>query len=203
MPVSKNQYLSVLNGYENTVVELSTNTSNLNSQGRNYGIELNYRKYLSKGLFALINTTLYKAEFLAFDNKYYQTRFSGNHIINLTIGKEWSKSPGKFIGLNTRIAWLGGFRNYEILEAASITSKATIYNYSKPLIEKNPDYFRPDLRVYFKKSKDKFSRTVSIDIQNFTGQKNLAYQYYDALLEKITPRYQLGIIPMLNYRIEF
>jgi hypothetical protein len=203
MPVSKNQYLSVLNGYENTVVELSTNASNLNSQGRNYGIELNYRKYLSKGLFALINTTLYKAEFLAFDKKYYQTRFSGNHIINLTIGKEWSKSPGKFIGLNTRIAWLGGFRNYEILGAASITSKATIYNYSKPLIEKNPDYFRPDLRVYFKKSKDKLSRTVSIDIQNFTGQKNLAYQYYDALLEKITPRYQLGIIPMLNYRIEF
>jgi hypothetical protein len=203
MPVSKNQYLSVLNGYENTVVELSTNASNLNSQGRNYGIELNYRKYLSKGLFALINTTLYKAEFLAFDKKYYQTRFSGNHIINLTIGKEWSKSPGKFIGLNTRIAWLGGFRNYEILGAASITSKATIYNYSKPLIEKNPDYFRPDLRVYFKKSKDKLSRTVSIDIQNFTGQKNLAYQYYDALLEKITPKYQLGIIPMLNYRIEF
>lgn len=201
--VSFNQYLSVLNGYENTVVDLSIDGSNGNNQGRNYGVELNYRKYLSKGLFALINTTLYKAEFLAFDNKYYQTRFSGNHIVNLTIGKEWTKSPGKFIGLNTRIAWLGGFRNYEILEAASIVSKSTIYNYSKPLIEKNPDYFRPDLRVYFKKSKDKFSRTISIDIQNFTGQKNLAYQYYDAFLEKITPKYQLGMIPMLNYRIEF
>ena len=71
------------------------------------------------------------------------------------------------------------------------------------MAEKNPDYFRPDLRVYFKKSKDKFSRTISIDIQNFTGQKNLAYQYYDAFLEKITPKYQLGMIPMLNYRIEF
>ncbi|MCF8326019.1 MAG: TonB-dependent receptor [Leadbetterella sp.] len=202
-PVSNNQYLSVLNGYENTVVELATDASNLNNQGRNYGIELNYRKYLSKGFFALINATIYKAEFLAFDKKYYQTRFSGNHILNLTIGKEWTKSPGKFIGLNTRIAWLGGFRNYEILEAASIVSKSTIYNYAKPLIEKNPDYFRPDLRVYFKKSKDKFSRTISVDIQNFTGQKNLAYQYYDAFLEKITPKYQLGIIPMLNYRIEF
>lgn len=203
IPISKNQYLSVLNGYENTVVELSTDASNLNNQGRNYGIELNYRKYLSKGLFALINTTLYKAEFLAFDNKFYQTRFSGNHIINLTIGKEWTKSPGKFIGLNTRIAWLGGFRNYQILEGASVISKTTVYDYSKPLTQKNPDYFRPDLRVYFKKSKDKFSRTVSIDIQNFTGQKNLAYQYFDALLGKITPKYQLGLIPMLNYRIEF
>jgi hypothetical protein len=202
-PISKDQYLSVLNGYENTVVELSTDASNLKKQGRNYGIELNYRKYLSKGLFALINTTLYKAEFLAFDNKYYQTRFSGNHIVNLTIGKEWTKSPGKFIGLNTRITWLGGFRNYEILEAASIVSKTTIYNYYKPLTEKNPDYFRPDLRVYLKKSKDKFSRTISVDIQNFAGQKNLAYQYYDAFLEKIAPKYQLGVIPMLNYRVEF
>jgi hypothetical protein len=90
-PVSKNQYLSVLNGYENTVVDVSIDASNKGSQGRNYGIELNYRKYLSKGLFALINTTFYKAEFRAFDNKFYQTRFSGNHIVNLTLGKEWSK----------------------------------------------------------------------------------------------------------------
>ena len=203
LPVAKNQYVSVLNGYENSVVDISTEASNKGSQGRNYGIELSYRKYLSKGLFALINTTLYKSEFKAVDNKYYETRFSGNHIVNLTIGKEWEKTSGKIIGVNTRIAWLGGFRNYGILQAASIVAKTTIYDYSKPLTEKNPDYFRPDLRIYFKKSKEKYSRTISVDIQNFTGQKNLAYQYYDALLQKITPKYQLGMIPMINYRIEF
>jgi hypothetical protein len=202
-PVSKNQYLSVLNGYENTVVDLSIDGSNMTNQGRNYGIELNYRKYLSKGFFALVNSTLYKAEFRAFDNKYYQTRFSGNHIVNLTLGKEWSKTSGKIVGVNSRITWLGGFRNYEILEAASIVAKTTIYDYSKPLTDRNPNYFRADARVYLKKSKEKFSRTISIDIQNLTGQKNLAYQYYDALLQKITPKYQLGLLPMLNYRIEF
>jgi hypothetical protein len=202
-PVSKNQYLSVLNGYENTVVDVSIDASNKGSQGRNYGIELNYRKYLSKGLFALINTTFYKAEFRAFDNKFYQTRFSGNHIVNLTLGKEWSKLPGKIFGLNSRVTWLGGFRNYEILEAASIVAKRTIYDYYKPLTAVNPDYFRADLRMYFKKSKEKMSRTISLDIQNLTGQKNLAYQYYDSFLQKITPKYQLGLVPMLNYRIEF
>lgn len=202
-PVSKNQYLSVLNGYENTVVDVSIDASNIGSQGRNYGVELNYRKYLSKGLFALINTTFYKAEFRAFDNKFYQTRFSGNHIVNLTLGKEWSKLPGKIFGLNSRVTWIGGFRNYEILEAASIVAKRTIYDYSKPLTAVNPDYFRADLRMYFKKSKEKSARTISLDIQNLTGQKNLAYQYYDSFLQKITPKYQLGLVPMLNYRIEF
>lgn len=202
-PQSKDQYLSLMNGYENSIVDLTVDENKLRNQGRNYGIELNYRKYLSKGLFALINTTLYKSEFKAFDNKYYQTRFSGNHIVNITLGKEWTRSSGKIIGLNTRISWLGGFRNYEISEAGSIVLQSTVYNFSKPLIEKNPDYFRPDLRVYLKKSKEKYSRTISVDIQNFTGQKNLAYEYYDILLKKITPKYQLGMIPMLNYRIEF
>lgn len=82
----------MLNGYENTVADLADDQSNQQKQGRNYGVEISYRKYLSKGVFALINTTLYKSEFKAFDNKYYETRFSGNHIVNVTIGKEWSKN---------------------------------------------------------------------------------------------------------------
>ena len=202
-PIFKNQYISVLNGYENANLELADDQSNLKNQGRNYGIELNYRKYLSKGLFALINTTLYKSQFKAFDNKFYDTRFSGNHIVNITIGKEWEKSNGKILGLNTRITWLGGFRNYGINEASSIVTKSTIYDYKNPLVKQNPDYFRPDLRLYLKKNKTKYSQTISVDIQNVVGQKNLAYEYYDAFVGKIIPKYQLGMIPMLNYRIEF
>lgn len=202
-PIFKNQYLSVLNGYENTTADLANMQANQKKQGRNYGLELSYRKYLDKGIFALINTTLYKSEFKAFDNKYYETRFSGNHIVNVTIGKEWSNKVGKFVGVNGRISWLGGFRNYAIAQGISTVTQSTVYDYRQPLIEKNPDYFRPDLRVYFKKSRDKYSRTISIDLQNLTGQKNLAYQYYDVLLKTITPKYQLGLIPMLNYRWEF
>ena len=202
-PVFQNRNISVLNGLENLMFTLDMDQSDNKNQGRNYGIELNYKKFLSKGLFALINTTLYQSQFRGVDNAYLNTRFNGNHIVNLTLGKEWEKKTGKIIGLNTRIVWLGGFRNYEINEALSATQKTTVYNYQKGLVVKNSQYFRPDLRVYFKKSKEKYARTISIDIQNFTSYKNLAFQYYDSYLKKVVSKNQLGIIPMFNYRWEF
>lgn len=202
-PVFQNRNVSVFNGLENLIFTLANDQSDNKNQGRNYGIELNYKKLLSKGLFALINTTLYQSKFRGVDNKYWDTRFNGNHIVNLTLGKEWEKNTGKVIGLNTRIVWLGGFRNYEINQSKSASQKTTVYNYDKGLIVKNFQYFRPDLRIYFKKSKEKYARTISIDIQNFTSHKNLAFQYYDSYLKKVVAKNQLGIIPMFNYRWEF
>ncbi|NBA86215.1 TonB-dependent receptor plug domain-containing protein [Emticicia sp. CRIBPO] len=172
-------------------------------KGRNFGIELTYQKYLSKGFFALINTTLYKAQFLAFDDKYYETRFSGNHIVNLTLGKEWARTKSRILGINGRVVWLGGFRDYNIDLAKSEQNQTTSFDYTRPLTVKNPDYFRPDLRVYFKRSRTKFSRTLSVDLQNVAGYKNVAFSYYDTYQKKVITKYQMGLVPMLNYRIEF
>jgi hypothetical protein len=201
--VFTNPLLSVFNGLDDFNFEVANDQSDNKNQARNYGIELNYKKFLNKGLFALINTTLYSSEFRSIGNKFTPTRFSGNHIVNITLGKEWEKTKGRIIGLNTRIVWLGGFRSYEINESLSQNSFTTQYNYNKPLINKNPDFFRPDLRVYFKKSKTKYARTISLDIQNFINQKNLAFEYYDSLLKQVISKNQMGMIPMINYRIEF
>jgi hypothetical protein len=43
----------------------------------------------------------------------------------------------------------------------------------------------------------------SIDIQNVANYQNVAFNYYDAFQNKIITKYQLGMIPMLNYRWEF
>jgi hypothetical protein len=196
-----NQFASYLNGLEN--LNIKAQNFNETNKGRNFGIELNYKKLLNKGLFVIVNTTLYKSQFMIFDNSYYDTRFSGNHIVNLTLGKEWQRNKDKIIGVNTRIAWLGGFRNYEIDLLNSAKEQTTVYNYRKPLNVKNPDYFRPDLRVYFKKSRTKYARTISIDIQNAASYKNQAFDYYDTFLNKVVSKKQLGLIPMFNYRWEF
>ncbi|MBK6978161.1 MAG: hypothetical protein IPH28_14595 [Cytophagaceae bacterium] len=98
---------------------------------------------------------------------------------------------------------MGGFRDYNIDVEQSKSLGFTVYDFSKPLEVRNSDYFRPDLRVYFKKSKKNRSRMISMDIQNFVNQKNVAYKYYDSYLKETVTKYQLGMIPMLNYRWEF
>ncbi|SOE22676.1 TonB-dependent Receptor Plug Domain [Spirosomataceae bacterium TFI 002] len=172
-------------------------------RARNYGVELSYQRYLDKGLFALVNTTLYKSEFEAADGNYYDTKYSGDFIFNFTIGKEWTTKKDNIIGANTRIVWMGGFRNYVIDVAQSKTKGTTIFDYSQPLLDRNPDYFRPDIRVYFRKNKGKKNIMWSLDIQNLANYQNVSYKYYDSFLGEVKTKYQLGMIPMLNYRIEF
>lgn len=196
-------YLSQLNGTEDIRTANGYYLLNQKNQGRNYGVELSYRHYLERGFFALANATLYKSQFKAFDNQYYDTRFSGDYIFNITLGKEWGKSEGRIYGLNTRVNWLGGFNDYEIKFVEIDKVNWPYKDYSSPPAFRYDDYFRVDLRAYLKRSKKRGSESFSIDIQNITNRENQAYNYYDYLLGQIVRENQMGLIPMINYRREF
>lgn len=196
-------YLSTLNGTELGNFTDAVYTVGQKNQGRNYGIELNYKRYLDKGFFALANATFYKSQFKAFDNKFYNTRFAGNYIYNLTLGKEWENRSGRILGLNGRVNWVGGFRDYSIQYLDVDQRRYVYYDVLSPLVVKYDDYFRVDLRAYIKRTKKRGSETISLDIQNATGRKNAGQNYYDVFLQQVAQRKQLGLIPMINYRWEF
>ena len=171
--------------------------------GENYGIELSYQQYLTNGFYALTNATLYNATYTGLDGMKRNSRYNGKYIFNLTLGKEWERSKNRMLGTSLRIMWLGGYYERAINEKASIENRRLIYSSSEAFTMKQPDYFRPDFRIYLKKSKQKYSRTLALDIQNVAGYQNTAYSYYDILQQKIVKQYQLGLIPILSYRWEF
>lgn len=171
-------------------------------QSRNYGLEFSYQRYLSKGFFAIANTTLYKSEFMA-NEEFVDGKYDGNYIFNLTLGKEWQTKKDNTLGVNTRVVWLGGFNEYPIDLAASEAASTTIFDYNSQLTEQFADFFRPDIRVYYRKNKGTKNVMWSLDIQNVANYQNVAFKYYDALKGEVQTKYQLGLIPMINYRIEF
>jgi hypothetical protein len=172
-------------------------------KGRNYGVEISYQQYLTNGFYALTNATLYNATYTNHDGIERNSRFNGKHIFNLTIGKEWSRSKDRTLGTSLRVVWLGGFYEREINQQASIENKRLIYKNADAFTVKQADYFRPDFRIYMKKSKEKYSRTLALDIQNVANYQNVSYSYYDILQNKIVQQYQMGLIPILSYRWEF
>ena len=171
--------------------------------GRNFGLELTYQQYLTNGFYALTNATFYKATYKNIDGVERNSRFNGKHIFNLTLGKEWERSKNRTLGTSIRVIWLGGFYEREVNEQASIDNKRLIYRNADAFTIKQPDYFRPDFRIYLKKSKEKYSRTLALDIQNIANYQNVSYSYYDILQNKIVRQYQMGLIPILSYRWEF
>lgn len=203
MPKFDSLYQSVMNGYEVGYFPAGYYQLNQKNQGRNFGIELSYKRSLNKGFFALANATLYKSQFKAFDGKFYDSRFSGNYIYNVTGGKEWERENGLLFGLNARINWVGGFRDYKIKEFEEDGERIIYYEFWSPLRVKYDDYFRVDVRVYRKKTKKRGSETISLDLQNLTGRQNVAYNYFDTFTMRVEEKKQLGLVPMLNYRWEF
>ena len=173
--------------------------------GTNMGLEVSLQKYLSKNYYFLINGSLYDSKYVAKDGVERNTRFNGNYILNLIGGKEFIKNKSKktrTFGLNTRIAYVGGYRDTPIDLEASALRGETVYTNDAYSI-KQRDFFRVDLRLYFKNDKKNFTSTFGMDIQNLTNSENLAYSYYDTEKGEVLEKLQLGLIPNLTYRIEF
>lgn len=186
----------------NLIEEYPLGTLSNLGKGENYGIEFSYQQYLINGFYALTNATLYRS-YTINDGVRRNSRYNGKHIFNLTIGKEWERSKDRTLGTSLRIVWLGGYYERAINETASLARKKLVYQDEYDFTVKQPDYFRPDFRIYLKKSKEKYSRTLALDIQNVASYQNVSYSYYDFLQNKIVRQYQLGLIPILSYRWEF
>ena len=204
VPVSANQ----ADGFStiNLLNELIADTLVNEGTGRNYGVEVSFQQYFSNNIFWLANLSLYESKYKGSDGIERDTRFNGNYIFNLTGGKEflWSKKEKDLVlGINARLAFLGGFRETAIDEAASELFGTTIFDETEPFAIRRKNYFRPDLRIYFTRNKKKYSSTLALDIQNVSNQRNVSFQYFDTFKNEIVQEFQLGIIPILNYRIEF
>jgi len=66
-----------------------------------------------------------------------------------------------------------------------------------------PDYFRVDFRVSLKRNRARTTSTLALDLMNATNHENLGGQYFDPFTGKIKSWYQLGLLPVISYRIEF
>lgn len=171
-------------------------------KGRNYGLDAYVEKRFYGDMYFMVSGSLYQSEFSTNGILYEDSRFNGNFTSSLLTGKEW-KSKNKAFGVHARVLYSGGLRQLPIDQVSSEFVGTTMYSASEGYSVKYPNYFRTDLRVSWRKNKPGYTRTLSIDVQNLTGQLNVAYQYYDTFLKQVTTKYQLGIIPVIAYRVDF
>ena len=173
--------------------------------GENFGVELSYRRYLAQGWYYLANATVFESTFTDATGLKRDTRWATNYIGNFAIGKEWTKvkDDGKqrVFGVNARALAHGGYRDAPIDEFTSFLRRTTIYSNPNPLAEL-PEYFRADLRLYIRWEKAGRSSMLSLDVQNVSNRRNIAFERFDGVQNDIVAVAQLGLIPVLNWRLE-
>ncbi|MEO6758695.1 MAG: hypothetical protein ABIO24_04515, partial [Saprospiraceae bacterium] len=197
---------SLLNYNDPVQLDVLTNQG----AGRNKGIEIGVERFLRQGWFFLANVSLFQSEYRGRDSLWRSTRWDLGHLANLTLGKEWSRDRGtekvKSFGLNGRAVWTGGYRTepIDLIRSGSMLLQKTYFDGTNGFTGQLPDYFRIDIRAYWKRSlSDRRNSIFAIDLQNVTMQKNQAYQYYEPFDNTVQTKYQLGLIPNISWRLEF
>ncbi|MEJ7587284.1 MAG: hypothetical protein WKI04_06950 [Ferruginibacter sp.] len=94
-------------------------------------------------------------------------------------------------------------RNTPIDITSSQQQGYTIFKEKEAYTLQNAPYFRTDLRVSMKWNGKHFTSTLSLDIQNISNRLNVYSQGYDGEKNKIITYYQTGLIPVINYKIDF
>lgn len=171
-----------------------------------YGAEIGLEKWITGNYYFIVNGSWYNALYKGSDNIERHTRFDGNVLANLTGGKEWHWLKTKksvILGFNARASYAGGLRDTPIDISASEAAGYTIFDVSKQNEIRLADYFRIDFRIYWKRSHARYNSTLALDLQNASNQQNESGAYYDTYLKKVVKRYQLGLIPLLSYRVDF
>ena len=203
VPVSNEEdnFFSILNASDGYIITKLVNEGS----GKNYGIELSIDKYFSKNYYFLVTTSLFESKFTAFNHIERNTRFDNNYIFNVVGGKEFplGRKKNSAINLNVRGSYAGGQWYTPIDVEASQEHDYTVRDNSRAFQKQYPDYIRFDLKLSYRRNKKNTTRVWEIDIENVTNASNVTGDYWDSDKDEVVIYSQLGILPVLNYRIEF
>ncbi len=108
-----------------------------------------------------------------------------------------------YTAANIRASVAGGNRLTPIDVEASRDAGFTVRDHLRAWDDQAAYYFRSDIRVSYRKNRTKTSSIISLDIQNVTNRENVWGNFYSGSRDEVRNITQLGLIPVLNYRLEF
>lgn len=172
--------------------------------GYNYGAEITIEHFLSKGFYFLITGSLIDSRYKGSDGIERNTAFNTGHVLNVLGGKEFKVGKkGSVLALNIKVSTIGGRYLTPLDLTMSQLAGTAVYLSTDAFTVKQPDYFRTDFRIAYRREFKHSTMEISLDLQNITNHKNVFNQTYDRRTNKIVYNYQQGFFPVPLFRYTF
>ncbi|SHG71248.1 TonB-dependent receptor [Flagellimonas flava] len=174
-------------------------------KARNYGLELTFEKFFSDQYYFLVTSSLFDSKYRAGDGNWYNSRYNANYTFNVVGGKEFKagKTGNNIFGVNAKLLWNGGKRGTPVdLDFFDQTGQVRLVQNQRNTLEFD-DYWRLDASFSYRINRPKVAHVISLDIQNVTDRQNIDEMVFNTRTRTMVPEYQLELLPLLNYRIEF
>ena len=176
-----------------------------NGLATNYGIDLTLEKFYSKGYYALLTGSLFDSKFENAQGETFSTRYNARFNLTALAGKEYQVGKGlkNTFAMNGKIIYTGGNRYDEIDWDRSIEEGFVVTTDDGIYKEQVKPYFRIDASAKYSINRPKATHSIMLEIQNVLNRENVFGVNYDFNNRRLRETFQSGLIPNLNYRIEF
>ncbi len=182
-------------------------TNNLSNKGvgLNYGVDITFEKFMSRGYYYLLTASLFDSQYKTNIDKWFNTKYNRNFVFNLLLGKEWlvGKQAHNVINLNVKVTYQGGDRYTPVNEAASESAGDVIYDTSDPYSKQLSPILLAHVSLGYKINRKNSSHEISVKVMNVTGYEEF-YGYRYNLKKHIAEQERESIIvPSISYKYEF
>jgi len=182
-------------GAEDSLINAST--------GTNYGLEFTLERTFSRNIYYLTTLSLFQSKYKGSDNIERNTAFNGNYVFNVLIGKEFTLNDRSALLIDFKLTYAGGKYYTPVDLEASQAASETKYDESLAFSERFDPYLKADIKFGYRLNGKKVSQEWQFYIENFTNHDNVLLLSYSPSKDEITKINQLGVFPMLQYRINF
>lgn len=178
-----------------------------NTKARSYGMGTHIHYTFNPIWTISCHATTFKSEFSSIksDNVWQDARF------NLAYTTGWSAVYTKPLNGNVfavkglSLILSGHLRGGERLLPIQLPNSEIVYQANSPFDNTLKQYSRWDFRIvyHYPSNSAKYRHRWSMDVQNLFNNNNDGFYYFDRLLNQTKLQPQLGLIPVLSYKIEF
>lgn len=180
--------------------------------GKNYGVEMTVERFFNKNFYYLVNASVYNSTYKALDGIERNTRFNGNYLVNVLLGKDFpklGKAKNKTLSFNSRVFFAGGKKIIPLLRGsdgnlAVDPANNRFYDYNKAYEKSIEDVYQITMSFSYKINKPKATHEIFLNIDNVTNNRAKLTEFY-APGEAGSVGYmkQMSVFPNLMYRVYF
>lgn len=210
LPVENNDtsyYATINEGLDFRYVDLVNK-----GKGKNYGVELTLERFFDDNYYFMINTSLYQSKYTSIGGVERNTKYNGNYLVNLLVGKEFvnlGKKQNQTFGINAKAFFGGGNKVIPLQrdEQGNLevdTENNDYWDFDKAYDKSIEDIYQITLSLSYKWNKPSATHELFLNIDNVTNTKGKLSEFYDEnepnSIGYVT---QFGLFPNMMYRVYF
>lgn len=203
IPVEQNSSFSLINledinGLDKSLVSKGT--------GTNYGLDLTLERFLNKGYYYLITTSLFESKYKGGDGIERNTMYNNNYIVNLLAGKEWKvgkNAKNNLFGVSGRLYMRGGDRKSPVNIEESLADREIVYDETRAFSKQNPMLYRFDISVNYRLNRANLSHVFAVQLNNALFSPTLYDDIYEYSSNSIRELKSGEPFPSVSWKVEF